>query len=268
MRPHEENYPTHDFELAAVIYALKLWRHYLLGNRCEVYTDHQSLKYLYTQPDLNLRQQRWLETIADYDMNISYTPGKANVMADAQSRKSYCSELEVQLEQPLLYEEFQKLNLEIVPQGYLNTLVVEPDLERSIITMQKYDSKVQKIKRYLARGKPSDFHLDNQDTLFFKDRLVVPTTGNQDMTRQVMEEAHDTPLSIHPGRTKMYQDIRQRFWWSNMKQDIARYVAECDICRRVKAEHQRPVGTLQPLDIPEWKWDKVEMDFITGFPRS
>jgi hypothetical protein len=88
------------------------------------------------------------------------------------------------------------------------------------------------------------------------------------MTQEVMEEAHDTPLSIHPGSTKMYQDIRQRFWWSNMKQDIARYVAECDVCRRIKAEHQRPAGTLQPLAIPEWKWDKVQMDFITGFPRS
>ena len=154
LRPHEENYPTHDLELAAVIYALKLWRHYLLGNRCEVYTDHQSLKYMYTQPDLNLRQQRWLETIVDYDMDISYTPGKANVMADALSRKSYCSELEVQLEQPLLYEEFQKLNLEIVPQGDVNTLVVEPDLEHSILTMQKYDSEVQRLSSISQGGNP------------------------------------------------------------------------------------------------------------------
>ena len=76
LRTHEDKYPTHDLELAAVIYALKLWRHYLLGNRCEVYTDHQSLKYLFTQPDLNLRQQRWLETIADFNMDISYSLGK------------------------------------------------------------------------------------------------------------------------------------------------------------------------------------------------
>ena len=109
---------------------LQLWRHYLLGNRCEIYTDHQSLKYLFTQPSLNLRQQRWMEAITDYDLGISYTPGKANVMADALSRKSYCCELMVQLQQPLLYEELRKLNIEIVPQGYLNTLVVEPDLEQ------------------------------------------------------------------------------------------------------------------------------------------
>ena len=97
LRTHEDKYPTNDLELAAVIYALKLWRHYPVGNRCEIYTSHQSLKYLFTQQDLNLRQQRWLETIADFNMDFSYTPGKANVMADALIRKAYCSELEVQI---------------------------------------------------------------------------------------------------------------------------------------------------------------------------
>jgi hypothetical protein len=138
----------------------------------------------------------------------------------------------------------------------------------SIKTLQKYDSEAQRIKRYLAEGRPSFFTVADDDTLFFRGRLVVPTEDNLNMTKEVMEEAHDTPLSIHPGSTKMYQDIHQRFWWSNIKQDIARYVAECDVCRRIKAEHQRPARTLQPLAIPEWKWDKVEMDFITGFPRS
>src|SRR3990170_4790304 len=98
-----------------------------------------------------------MEAILDYDVNISYTPGKANVMADALSCKSYCNNLMVQQEQPLLCEELHKLNLEIVPQGCLNTLVVEPNLERTIKTMQKYDTEVNKIKRYLATGKPSVF---------------------------------------------------------------------------------------------------------------
>ena len=96
LHPHEENYPTHDLELAAVVYALKTWRHYLLGNRCEIFTDHQSLKYIFTQPDLNLRPRRWVELITDFDLGITYTPGKANVMADALSRKSYCNNLMLQ----------------------------------------------------------------------------------------------------------------------------------------------------------------------------
>src|SRR3954470_10334173 len=289
LRAHEENYPTHDLELAAVILALKQWRHYLLSNRCEIFTDHQSLKYLFTQPDLNLRQQRWMEIVADFDLGISYTPGKANVMADASSRKSYCNHLQIHKVQPSLVEEFRKLNLHIVPpgalapppkefqkmnlcvipQGSLYTLAVEPDLVSSIKTIQGYDSEVHKIKRDLKEGKPSYFTIAGDGALYFKGRLVVPCKEeNLNMTRKVMKEAHDTPLCIHPGSTKMYQDIRQRFWWSNMKQDIARYVAECDVCRRIKAEHQRPAGTLQPISIPEWKWDHVEMDFVTGFPKS
>ena len=86
LRKHEENYPTHDLELAAVIHALKEWRHFLLGNRCEIYTDHKSLKYIFTQPELNLRQRRWLELVKDYDVGIHYHPRKANVVADALSR--------------------------------------------------------------------------------------------------------------------------------------------------------------------------------------
>jgi hypothetical protein len=91
LRKHEENYPTHDLELATVMHALKIWRHYLNGHRCEIYNDHKSLKYIFTQNDLNLRQRRWLELIKDYDLRINYHPGKANVVADALSRKKYCN---------------------------------------------------------------------------------------------------------------------------------------------------------------------------------
>ncbi|KAG8474271.1 hypothetical protein CXB51_033533 [Gossypium anomalum] len=88
LKPHEKNYPTHDLELAAIVFALKIWRHYLFGERCHVYSDHKSLKYLMTQRDLNLRQTRWLELLKDYELVIDYHPGKANVVADALSRKS------------------------------------------------------------------------------------------------------------------------------------------------------------------------------------
>ena len=188
LRAHEDNYPTHDLELAAVMFALKLWQHYLVGNRCEIYTDHQSLKYLFTQPELNLRQQRWLETVVDYDMGISYTPGKANVMADALSRKAHCSALEVQVQQPRLYEEFHKLNLEIVPQGSLNSLNLNPDLDYCAKLMQPYDDLVHKVTRDIADGKHSFFTVDDEGVVFFKDCLVVPVSkGYGDVDPHIMK---------------------------------------------------------------------------------
>jgi hypothetical protein len=102
LRKREENYPTHDLELAAVVHALKIWRHYLVGHRCEIYSDHKSLKYIFTQNDLNLRQHHWLELIKDYDPEINYHPGKANVVADALSCKKYCNATFARRMQPKL----------------------------------------------------------------------------------------------------------------------------------------------------------------------
>ena len=106
LRKHEVNYPTHDLELAAVVHALKIWRHYLLGNKCHIYTDHKSLKYIFTQTDLNLRQRRWLELIKDYDLEVHYHPGKANDVADALRRKKYANELRATPESEELCAEF------------------------------------------------------------------------------------------------------------------------------------------------------------------
>jgi hypothetical protein len=168
--------------------------------------------------------------------------------------------------QPSLYEELAKLNLEIVPSGFLANLEVKPSLEDQINKTQKQDSGITEIKKNIASGVAKCFSIDDQGTVYFGKRLVVP--DKQDLKELILKEAHESPLSIHPGSTKMYRDLRQRFWWSGMKQEIAKFVAECDVCRRVKAEHQRPAGTLQPLSIPEWKWDEIGMDFITGLPKT
>jgi hypothetical protein len=132
LRKHEVNYPTHDLELAAVVHALKILRHYLMGKRCELYTDHKSLKYIFTQSNLNLRQRRWLELIKDYDLGINYHLGKANVVIDALSRRSHVSQLVVD-SMPLEFcEEFDKLNLRIVANTEATEMDVGSDLLQEI----------------------------------------------------------------------------------------------------------------------------------------
>jgi hypothetical protein len=114
LRKHELNYPTYDLELVVVVLALKIWRHYIMGTKYQVYTDHKSLKYIFTQKDLNLRQCCWLELIKDYDLEIHYHPGKENLVADALSRKEHVHvAIFTQLLDELV-EDFEKLNLGIV----------------------------------------------------------------------------------------------------------------------------------------------------------
>jgi hypothetical protein len=123
------NYPTHDLELAAVVHALKIWRLYVMGKRCDLYMDHKSLKYIFTQSNLNLRQRRWLELIKGYDLGMNYHPRKANVVADALSRRSHVSQLVVDSMPFELCEEFDKLNLRIVT----NTEAMEMEVGSNLL---------------------------------------------------------------------------------------------------------------------------------------
>ena len=118
----------------------------------------------------------------------------------------------------------------------------------------------------LKKGKAPHFREDDQSTLWCKNQIYVP--GVNDLRKSILSEAHDTAYSIHPGSTKMYYDLKECFWWPGMKHSVAEYVAICDTCQRVKAEHQRPAGLLRPLKIPEWKWEEITMDFIVGLPRT
>ncbi|WVZ51842.1 LOW QUALITY PROTEIN: hypothetical protein U9M48_002947, partial [Paspalum notatum var. saurae] len=259
LRNDEVNYPTHDLELAAV-------RHYLFGNRCEIYTDHKGLKYIFTQNELNMRQRRWLELIKDYDLEIHYHLGKANVVADALSRKSYVN-MAVAFQMPLeLCAEFESLNLVFVHHTTVATFEAEPTLEQEIRKHQKTDEKIQEIREQIKVGKAPHFSEDEQGTVWYKNRSCVPDVDS--IKKLILTEAHDTAYSIHPGSTKMYHDLKERFWWYGMKRAVAKYVVVCDTCQRVKAEHQRPAGLLQPLKIPEWKWEEISMDFIVGLPKT
>ncbi|MDV3201146.1 MAG: hypothetical protein Q8877_03040, partial [Sweet potato little leaf phytoplasma] len=115
-------------------------------------------------------------------------------------------------------------------------------------------------------GKEPDFQVGPDGVLRFRDRVCVP--ANQELRRTILEEAHKSKMSLHPGTTKMYQYLKKMFWWSGLKKDVATYVASCLVCQKAKVEHKRPGGELQPLETPEWKWDSIAMDFVSSFPRT
>jgi hypothetical protein len=117
LKDYEQNYPMHDLELAAVVFALKIWRHYLYGEKYKIYTDHKSQKYIFTQKELNMRQRRWLELIKDYDCEINYHPGMANVVADALSKKSTIELSALRISQSQLIMELERFQLEVVEEG-------------------------------------------------------------------------------------------------------------------------------------------------------
>jgi hypothetical protein len=248
LRKHEENCPTHDLELVAVVDALKIWRHYLIGHRCKIYSGQKSLKYIFTQTDLNLRPRRWLELIKDYDVGINYQLGKANIMADALSHKKYCNATLAILMRPELRQEFGHLNLAMVHE---TTMAIEMAhaLKAEIRKAQLEDEKLKEIRQLIKENKTSDFTKDDHGTLWLGKQICV--SNLKSIRELILREDHDSAYSIHPGSTKMYKDLKTRYLWYNMKRDIAEYISLCDTCQRVKAEHQRLAGLLQPLKIIE-----------------
>jgi hypothetical protein len=118
----------------------------------------------------------------------------------------------------------------------------------------------------MVEGRGPDFTEDELGTISFKNRICVPEIDS--LRETILKEAHDSAYSIHPGSTKMYQDLKQKYWCYGLKRDVASHVAVCDVCQRVKAEHQRPAGLLHPLKVSEWMWEEIGMDFIVGLPRT
>jgi hypothetical protein len=145
-----------------------------MGNKCDIYTDHKSLKYIFTQSELNLRQRRWLELIKYYDLNIHYHPGKANVIANVLSRKHYCNNLMAQKEQPTLYEENGEAEVGDSREGAAERVEGKYTLEGQIRQAQNGCPEIEEVKNLMARGEASDYRLDEQGTLWLKNRICVP----------------------------------------------------------------------------------------------
>jgi hypothetical protein len=174
LRRHEEHYPTHDLELVVVVHALKIWYHYLLGNICHIYTDHKSLKYIFTQSELNMRQSRWLELIKDYELEIYYHPGKANVVADALSRKAFCHCLTMKTCDITLCQEMERLNLGMIQHGTFNHLKLESVLLQRIMDAQRNDEGMKHLHEKMEAGKANCFRKDDRGIVWFNNRIVVP----------------------------------------------------------------------------------------------
>ncbi|GJU13149.1 putative reverse transcriptase domain-containing protein [Tanacetum coccineum] len=230
LKIHEKNYTTHDLELGAVVFALKIWRHYLYGTKCTVFTNHKSLQHILNQKELNMRQRCWLELLSDYDCNIRYHPGKANVVANALSRK--------ERDQPLRVRAL--------------VMTIGLDLPKQILNAQTEARKPENIKNEDVGGmlvenakNPEAIRMEKLEpradgTLCLNGRSWLPCYGN--LRTVIMHESHKSKYSIHLGSDKMYQDMKKLYWWPNMKADIATYVSKCLTCAKVKAEHQRPSG--------------------------
>nr|GEX57599.1 retrotransposon protein, putative, Ty3-gypsy subclass [Tanacetum cinerariifolium] len=250
LKIHEKNYTTHDLELRAVVFALKMWRHDLYGTRCTVFTDHKSLQHILDQKKLNMRQRHWLELLSDYDCDIRYHPGKANVVVDALSRKERSRPLRVRA----------------------LVMIMGLDLPREILEAQTEALKPKNLSAedvggMLRKDLPKEKLEPRVDgTLCLNNRSWVPCFG--DLRTLIMHESHKSKYSIHPGSDKMYQDLKQLYWWPNVKANIATYVSKCLTCSKVKAEHQKPSGLLVQLETPVWKWEKITMDFITKLPKT
>ncbi|GKC75437.1 putative reverse transcriptase domain-containing protein [Tanacetum coccineum] len=244
LKVHEKNYTTHDLELGAVVFSLKMWRHYLYGTKCVAFTDHKSLQHILDQKELNMRQRRWLELLSNYDCEIRYHLGKANMVADVLSQKERNKPLRVRA----------------------LVMTIGLNLPKQILSAQSKARKEENFINEDLHGMINKIEPRADGTLCLNNRSWVPFFG--DLRALIMHESHKSKYSIHPGLDKMYQDLRRLYWWPNMKAEIVTYVSKCLTCAKVKIEYQKPLGFLVQPEIPQWKWENITMDFVTKLPKT
>jgi hypothetical protein len=185
---------------------------------------------------------------------------------DALSRRSHVNQLVVDSMPFELCEEFDKLNLRIVANTEAMEMEVGSSLLQEIWKGQLEDKKVQEIKRNIKEEKSPGLPEDDEGVLWYKGRICVPNV--KELKDKILCEAHESAYSIHPRGNKMYHDIKATYWWYGMKRGVPVYIALCDTCQRVKVKHQRPAGLVQPMRVPEWKWEEIAMNFIVFLPRT
>jgi hypothetical protein len=264
----EENYPTHEKELLAIISALKAFRIYLDGRPFTVLTDHASLQHFQDQPILSKRQARWLDLLQNFNMQIRYRKRKEHTVPDALSRRPDLSTSD---------EPHTSKNHE--PESEANVLTATTakgeDLVKDIVEAYDEDRYFKDLlvelrdnKQQPARKKR--FRLKNSNEIYLYDsdeeieRLCVPR--KKALVTKLLQEHHDIQLAGHLGTEKTYQNLKRHFWWPRMFATVKKYVATCDTCQRTKATTQKKAGNLQPLAIPGERWETISMDFITHLP--
>jgi hypothetical protein len=249
MIPAELNYPVHEQELLAVVCALKEWRHYLHGQPFTVLTDHNSLQHFQTQPHLSRRQIRWSEFFAEFKFTIQYQKGKDNVAADALSRRQdhvlVPASVPAQLSNVAVSSSQPNALLTAIRQTYpsdavCSDILLNPDRHRA----------------YTVR-----------DGIIYKgEQVYVP--NDQSIKTQLLAEAHDVPVSGHVGVAKTVDLLSRSYYWPGLHRDVKQYVTSCLPCQSNKPSNQQPMGLLQPLPVPERRWEQVSMDLITQLPRT
>ncbi|WMV54854.1 hypothetical protein MTR67_048239 [Solanum verrucosum] len=272
LKVHENNYPTHDLELAVAVFTLKIWRHYIYGVHLDVFIDHKILQYVFSQKDLNLRQRRWLEILKDYDMSVLYHPDKANVVADSLSRFSMGSVAHVEDEKKELVWDVHRLarlgvqQVDSTKGGFMVHHSFELSFVVDVKSKQHLDPILMELKESVLNKPVDAFSQGEYGVISYQGRLCISDVDG--LREQILEESHGSWYSIRPGATKMYCNLWEVYWWNGMNKDIVGFVAKCLNCQQVKAEHLKPGGLLQDINIPTWKWEHVNMDFVVGLPHT
>jgi hypothetical protein len=244
LKEHERNYATHDLELASIVHALRMWRHYIMGKKFKIRTNHIGLKYIFEQPILNVGQTRWLEFVSEYDFDIKHIKEKENKVVDVLSRRVH-----------LMHATAVSMH-----QTDLKSRILD-----DLVTDQHYLQVKENLQQGNVQQKIKEYEIKEDRLLMHKNRIYVPSG---ELRNLVVKEVHDVPYVGHPSYHKTITAVRSQFFWPGMKKDVVDYIVQCMECQKVKDDHRHPAGFLQPLPILENKWEVITMDFITGLPRT